>query len=78
MLNSNSIPLFWFSEEYFPISLVSNHNEGRTFSGRRLAIYSAKAEIDPIPMFASKGQIPIKAYHWSVWEAAYPEIILPE
>ena len=65
-------------EEYFPISLILNHNEDRTFSGRRLAIFSAKAEIDPIPMFASKGQIPVKAYHWSVWEAAYPNVILPE
>lgn len=65
-------------EEYFPVSLVSDHNEGRTFSGRRLAIYSAKAEIDPIPMFASKGQISVKAYHWSVWEAAYPSVVLPD
>ena len=65
-------------EEYFPISLILNHNEDRTFSGRRLAIFSAKAEIDPIPMFASKGQIPVKAYHWSVWEAAYPNVVLPE
>ena len=65
-------------EEYFPISHILNHNEDRTFSGRRLAIFSAKAEIDPIPMFASKGQIPVKAYHWSVWEAAYPNVILPE
>lgn len=65
-------------EEYFPISLILEHNEDRTFSGRRLTIFSAKAEIDPIPMFASKGQIPVKAYHWSVWEAAYPNVILPE
>ena len=65
-------------EEYFPISLITEHNPDRTFSGRRLTLFSAKAEIDPIPMFASKGQIPVKAYHWSVWEAAYPNVILPE
>ena len=64
-------------EDYFPVSVISD-NTGISYSGRRLNKMSDELGIASIPMFASKGQNQVKAYHWSVWEAAYPDVILPE
>ena len=64
-------------EDYFPVSVISD-NTGISYSGRRLNKMSDELGIPAIPMFASKGQNQVKAYHWSVWEAAYPDVILPE
>lgn len=65
-------------ENYFTVAAVKPLNQGITLSGSKLSRESDDQELPPIKQHSMYGVNTPYAYHKDVWEAVYPEIILPE
>ncbi len=64
-------------ENYFTVAAVKPLNQGITLSGSKLSRESDDQELPPIKQHSMYGVNTPFAYHKDVWEAVYPEIILP-
>ncbi len=64
--------------DYFTIASVKPLNQGIKLSGSKLTQESYDQELLPKQLFGMYGVNTPNAYHKEVWEAVYPEIILPE
>lgn len=65
-------------ENYFTVAVVKLLNQGTKLSGSKLSRESDDQELPPIKQHSMYGVNTPYAYHRDVWEAVYPEIILPE
>lgn len=64
-------------ENYFTVAAVKPLNQGITLSGSKLSRESDDQELPPIKQHSMYGVNTPFAYHKDIWEAVYPEIILP-
>lgn len=66
-------------KDYFTISAVKPLNQGIKLSGQLLSREADDQEISPIKQYAPYSGLNVpKAYHRDIWEAVYPEIVLPD
>lgn len=63
---------------YFTIARIKELNQGVKLSGSRLSRESDDQELPPIKQNAMYGITTPYAYHKEVWEAVYPDIVLPD
>ena len=65
-------------DTYFTIARVKELNQGMKFSGSKLSRESDDQELPPIKQNSMYGVNTPFSYHKEVWEAVYPNIVLPE
>lgn len=64
-------------EDYFTIATIKKLNQGMKLSGSKLTRESYDQELIPKQLFSMYGVNAPYSYHRDVWEAVYPDIVLP-